>query len=126
MIWFTFGIIYRNYKSPIGGLHPIRSNQALYARQSLAARIAPAARNIIGSPVAPAGKKLRQLNKAPTLAVKRHPELPPLRHEEPPPPAGFMISMEGGSAGSGTEGGGADRRPVTGRQSDRACRDCRG
>jgi hypothetical protein len=29
------------------------------------------------------------------MHVKRHPELPPLRHEELPPTLGFMISVGG-------------------------------
>ena len=47
------------------------------------------------------------------MGVKRHPELPPVRQEDLPPPTGrvrrWMVY-----AGGGVEGGGADRSGVTG------------
>jgi hypothetical protein len=50
--------------------------------------------------------------------VKRHPELPPLRHEELPPPSGSCSRSQVGFAGEGPAGGGADRRLVTGERLD--------
>jgi len=52
--------------------------------------------------------------------VKRHPELPPLRHEELPPPLASWSLLKVGCAGGGTQGGGADRRPVAGGRLDEA------
>ncbi len=51
--------------------------------------------------------------------VKRHPELPPLRHEELPPPWISWSRLKVSSGGGGTEGGGADRS-VTGGRPDEA------
>ena len=53
-------------------------------------------------------------------AVKRHPELPPLGHEELHPPSGSRCRLKVGSAADGTEGGGADRRAVSGGRLDEA------
>src|SRR5215471_2412150 len=52
--------------------------------------------------------------------VKRHPELPPLRHAELPPPSSSCCRLKVGSAADGTEGGGADRRAVSGGAVDEA------
>lgn len=49
-----------------------------------------------------------------TSGVKRHPELPPLRHVDLPPPSGSWLRLKVFRAGDGVEGGGADRSGVTG------------
>jgi len=52
------------------------------------------------------------------VAVKRHPELSPWRHEELPPPLDHDLWSRLMAVGDGTEGGGADRSCVTDRWTD--------